>query len=157
MVTKNNGDYLRYKITISHDVWKEVQSKYSNHDDVGLDYWTVRKILSSFMDLVLEEVLTNPLGFVLPFQSGCLRMVGVPIAKMSKLAKQNKKIDYARTGNTLYQMAWLLRNAKVKYHKFYRIQTPILVRKRITKEIREDKFFNWMIIPEYKLISKTQY
>lgn len=157
MVTKNNGDYLKYKTIVSHEAWREIESKYPNHKEIGLDYWTVRKILSSFMDLVLDEVIANPLGFVLPYESGCLRMVGVPISNISDFTKKVKKIEYARTGNTFYQMRWLLTNAKVKHNKFYNMHTPILIRKRIVEEIRKDNFFNWMIVPEYNLVSKIQY
>ena len=157
MVTKNNGDYLKYKIIISHETWREIESKYPNHKELGLDYWTIRKILSSFMDLILDEVLTNPLGFVLPYESGCLRMIGVPIKNISKQAKSYKKIEYARTGNIMYQMRWLLTNAKVKNNKFYKTKTPILIAKKIIEQIRNDNFFNWMVVPDFNLISKIIY
>lgn len=154
-VTQNPGDYLKYKITVSHLCWRAVQEKYPNHKELGLDYWTVRKILSDLGDLIVEEVYDNPEGFALPYTLGTLMMIGRPTK--TRLKYRNKRIDYARTGNVIYGMYWLTSKSKVKKINFYKFKTAKLVQRDITRVIRNDRFFKWLVVPEKRNITRLDY
>lgn len=145
--TKNHGEYLKYKKIISHECWRTFQKKYPNCKELGLDYWTIRKILSDFSDLVMEEVFNHPLGFDLPFNFGTLRMIGNPVKKRTFRYKVIK-IDYVRTDNVIYGLYWIFKKSKKKNVKFYNFKTAKLVTKEIIKRIKEDKFLNWIVVPD---------
>ncbi len=83
-------DYTKYKFQTSIEVWKKFEKKHPDCKELGLDYWTLRRILSTLGDLITEEVLTNPLGFTLPYQFGCLRMIGFPLTKRTGRIKGQK-------------------------------------------------------------------
>lgn len=148
---KGNGLYLEYKCLISHDCWRAFQEKYPNFKQLGFDYWTVRRILSSFGDLVIEEVFKNPRGFELPYKFGHLIMIGNKVTKRTESLKK-RKIDYVRTDNVIYGLRWFFKKAKVKRINYYKGRTAKLVLNKINKAIKEDKFFNWIVVDDIKKV-----
>lgn len=147
------GDYLQYKTIISHETWRSFSSKYPDCKELGLDYWTIRRLLSDLSDMIIEEVINNSLGFELPYRCGTLKMVGHPMEKRTEFYKR-KKMDYARTDGHVYTMRWITKGAKMKLKRLYKFKTAKLIQKELTKAIREDKFFNWVTIPDKKLLNK---
>ena len=47
MTTKNNGEFNKYKTIVSIEAYREFAKMYPNHRELGMDYWVIRRILSS--------------------------------------------------------------------------------------------------------------
>lgn len=141
------GDYDKYKCTVSHECWRKFSEEYPNE----LDYWTLRRIISTMGDLIIEEVINNPSGFRLPGDYGHLIMGGTPI-KSIKARRSNSTLNLSRTENYVYSLIWL--HGVQNNRGFYRFKTAKLVRNYITKCIREDKFLNWIKVNQYKDLLK---
>lgn len=153
--TKFHGTYLKYKRIVSIETWQVYHAKYPK----GLNYWTFRKLLSDITDLMVEEIINNPLGFVLPHKFGVIRMIGFKMNSTGGTRKL-RKIEFARTNNYIYQMVWLRHKYKVrvKYLELFNFSTARLIRSYITQCIREDKFYNWMKLDSWDQVSKmSQY
>jgi len=156
MTTKNNGEFNRYKTIVSVEAYREFAKLYPNHRELGMNYWVIRRILSSMNDLIMEEVYNHPLGFSLPYNFGCLRMIGVKVKSKRTDVTKMKKIDYSRTEGYIYSLQWLRNPKKIRIKRlhFYKFVTAKLVRKAITKKIREDGFFNWTKLVDRKDIKR---
>lgn len=141
------GDYGEYKCTVSHECWKRFKKEFPE----TVDYWTLRKILSTMNDLIIDEVIDNPSGFKLPYNFGHLIMAGT-LVKSPKSRMKGTPLNLARTENYVYSLVWL---PGVQYNRtFYRAKTPKLIQRYITKCIREDKFLNWIKVSKYSDLIK---
>lgn len=139
------GEYNEYKTSITNESWKKYQSNKKIH------YRKYRKILADFKDLMIEEVFTNPRGFTLPENFGFLVVAGMKNNKKSTTYSGYTaiNIDYVRTGNYTYSLKWI----PFKYRfwtKVFSFLTAMPIRVRITKLVKEDKFFHWVKVVKLK-------
>jgi hypothetical protein len=149
-----SGDYDLYKVQLHIVAWYDYKEK---HNDANLTNLEYRRILKDFCDLVMEEVFTNIDGFEIPNKFGTLMMIGLP--PKSKLTKYEKQIlKLVRTENYVYSLRWLRNNyrCKVKNIYYFTFSTGKLIRKKIYACILKDRFFNWLRLDQYHLISRLE-
>lgn len=148
------GDYLDYKIIVSHEAWRAFKDKYPNCKELGMDYWTVRKILSSMFDLIMEKVYNSARGFKLPYTFGVLRIIGVKVTSKRTAVTKFKSLDYSRTDNYIYGLYWIRirTSVKVKWIRFFNFKTAKLIRNKITSLVKNDEFLKWIRVHSRKEI-----
>jgi len=153
------GDYLDYKLTISHVAWRSFQEEFSDSQQLDVDYWTFRRILSDLGKLIVEKVLENERGFYLPYGAGWLVMAGMKVKNKGKYVRKFKDLDYYRTNNYVYGMRWIMQRQKssMKHQKFYAFRTAKLVTKQIIEKIRTDQFSHWLKVARLKDLVYIKY
>lgn len=136
--------YNDYKITISHEVWREFQKRHPDFKELGFDYWSIREILSSFGEIVEDAILDTTDGFQFPHKMGRLQIIGAKYRETEK--QKHRKHKLVRTDNIYYKLAW-----NIKFERFrlkmllcYRFTSARLFRDKLISRIKEDKFFHWI-------------
>lgn len=139
--------YNEYKITVSHQAWKEFQKKYPKSKELGIDYWKFRRILSTLREVVEDEVLGNTDGVQLPMTLGRLRIAGFKVHKPPK----HCKLQLARTDHRYYKLEWDIKFQRFKLRALqcYDSITAKLFKVKLIQWIKSDNFFHWTIYADY--------
>lgn len=149
-----SGDYDLYKVQLHIVAWYDYKEKHNEANLTNLEY---RRILKDFCDLVMEELFTNMDGFEIPNKFGTLMMIGTPV-KDELNYREKKTLKLVRTEGYVYSLRWLRNNYRCKVKKiyFFKFYTGKLIQKKIYKAVLEDRFFNWLKVDNYLLISRLE-
>ena len=146
------GDYNRYKITVSHLVWRRIQKANPEFIENGFDYWTVRKVLGYFGQLIDREVLKNTYGFKLPYGFGYVVIIGTKIKR--RLKNRRAKIEHIKTDNTYYTLMWVKGDRTIYKFGWFLFYSCRLFRDKLIDTIKKDDFLHWLKFEYAKKTSK---
>ena len=131
--------YNEFKITVAHEAWRRC-----NPELKKMGYWKFRRIIQSLGNHVIEEILTNNEGVILPYGLGQFQIVGV---KKTTRGKRRRKMELFRTDNVYYKLRWNNSNAKkyLPHALYFKACSTRILRDELVKRIKKDQFYQWTV------------
>lgn len=136
-------DYKHYTI---HEAYNMFRAAYPDHTKYLVDGKPLQqkqfKSISGYMaTLIIEEAISNPYGFILPFNCGVLR----PFKQVLQIKNFRKAMDHVRKdwynkGKYVFMVRWVRDNyySNLKFKRYYRYKPSDKIKDLFREHVKQN-------------------
>lgn len=149
---RSSGIYVYYKFMVVQETWKKLKNTPLIKDN-KISHLEFKRIIATLSWGIMEEVLINPQGFIIPCNLGYFQVIGI---KKQSAPSERSMFLYAITDNYHYTIRHYFKNQKkTKNQEFYTFRISSNAKKLISRRIKTDDFFHYYKFKTRKEFRKT--